>query len=83
MMFKSVDNGPIEGLPQSLVCGECGTSTHLIDWHSFADDEGCVRGIVGHAKCPECRRSIVGMLANDPADMATLRQAVVESLLDS
>lgn len=80
--FKAVESGPVDGVPDTLVCGECGAPSGDVLWQAV-EVQGEVIGLVGFANCSRCRRTISGILAHDPETMDQLRSMVEASLLDS
>ena len=73
--MKRVDNGPVTGLPSSLVCGECGAKSGDVLWQAAAQGDD-ILGMVGFANCSRCGVTISGILANDPERMEQLRMMV-------
>lgn len=82
-ILKMVDNGPVDGLPQSLVCGTCGGLSGVVMWQFMEHPDGSLAGAYGLANCSRCDSGVMGLLANDPAFMADLRRMAEEVLGDS
>lgn len=76
--MKFVDNGPIDGLPMALKCGECGASSSPVEWRVFTDESGALLGAMGLVLCKRCGSAVSGLVANDPSVMATLQECARE-----
>jgi hypothetical protein len=81
--LKVIDNGAVDGFPQSLVCGNCGAPSGVVMWQTMGHPDGTLAGAFGIANCSRCDSGVVGLLANDPAFMHDLRQIAEEVLRDS
>lgn len=81
--MKVIDNGPIHGFPQSLVCGNCGGPSGVVMWQTMSNPDGVLAGAVGIANCSCCDSGVVGLVANDPAFMDDLKRVAEKVMRDS
>lgn len=78
-LLKVVHNEPVKGLPDALVCGECGASSRGVLWQAYGDEEGLVVGMIGITNCKKCESGVVGILSNDPAWLVQLQLMAEEA----